>query len=113
MTNSIDTTPRFYSIDDVRVHYLRNNRGGHWFSENSTRYFKTRYSDAIYITPGDTSTVYFVTSERNGYAYNAPRAYSVRVYDVATASVTTFGTFGAHNTLAQAKSAARVATGAK
>ena len=108
-----DPTPRFDSIDDVREHYRRNNARGHWFDVDTLRYFGSRFSDAVYTTPCDGSTVYFVSSERSGFSRNAPRAYSVRAYDVATASVSTVGTFCGYDTLAQAKGAARFVAGAK
>ena len=110
---STDKMPRFDDIDDVREHYRRNKISGRWFSENNTRHAGSRYYCEVYTTPLDGSIVYFVTSERSGFERNSPRAYSVRAYDVATASVTTVGTFCAHKTLAQAKSAARFVAGVK
>ena len=71
---------------------------GYFFSKDAMRFFKSRILETVYQGPGG---VYFVTSEKSP---NGPRAYSIRVYNTETRSVSTMGEFncwtrrGAQNT---------------
>lgn len=102
---------RFENVNDIREHYRRNNPSEHWVEDSNVRFYGSRLSDAVYTTPCDGSTVYFVSSEHNASADNSTLAYSVRAYDVATASVSAVGTFQGYTTVEQATHAAGFISG--
>lgn len=101
----------FHTVDDVRKDYEARNPAGHWFSADATRFFGTVYFPKVYMTPCDGSRVYFVTSERLGFDHDSELAYSVRVYDVPTAEISTIGEFCGDSTLERAQMRASFISG--
>lgn len=61
---------------------------GHWFDRDTLRFFRSKILRTVYQGPGG---VYFVSSEQFDDA--SPRRYTVRQFDPADGSVTTFGEF--------------------
>lgn len=71
-------------------------RGGHWFSPGTLRFFSSRVHPKVYAPS------LFVTSERSPWG---PRRYSIR-YATLTADIETVGEFGAFATSRAAHRAA-------
>lgn len=94
-------------IPAVSMAHRNRERGKFWFSAGAMEFFASKVESDGYLNALQTKA-YFVTSEqfidRN---YQAPRLYSVRVFDMATAEVDTVGTFQQYPTKAQADEAAR------
>lgn len=91
---------RFETIEDMaQANY---NKGGHWFSPENKRFFRSRILPAVYQGKDH---VFFVSSEKGPYG---PRMFTARVFDCATANVSTLGEFNA-STRAEAIEAARTA----
>lgn len=72
--------------------------GRHFFSPNTTRFFRSRYPRTAYTA--DHRKAYFVTSE--AFDDRSPRLYTLRVYDLETQEVDTIGEFQAYASLAAA-----------
>lgn len=69
----------------------------HFFDEDATRFFKSRYPQTGVVKD---NKAYFVTSEQ--FDYNSPRLYTVRVCDMATGIIDSVGEFQQYRTSAQA-----------
>lgn len=83
-----------------------NRRAGfYFFSPDTMRFFNSRVDNVIFKA-ADGLKIYFCTSEK---APHDKRRYSVRVFDVATSDIDTFGEFQGYRTLAQAFKAAEAA----
>lgn len=67
-----NTAPRLSRVDYFIEDYKRTS-SGHFFDENTMRFFKSRVP---WFFAGDGKTAYFITSER--FDYNSPRLYTVR-----------------------------------
>lgn len=90
---------QFTGIEDV----IRWHRG-HWFSPSTLRFFRSKVYDRVWLHPTE-QKVFFVSSEQRGNL--TPRRYTVRVYDVATDSISTATEFGQYATKRAADAAAQ------
>ena len=107
-----DRSPRavqIMTLDVDEVIKSRNEAAGlHFFDAAALRFFRSRISAEAYEA-STSPFAFFVTSEQfkpsRGEAY--PRKYTVRVCDVRTGSVNTFGDFNSIATAAQARAVAK------
>jgi len=91
-----------YSIDDVKNHYYKKTKG-HWFDEDSMRFFKSRLNEKLYYLPQQ-NKVLFISSEKGP---DMTRRYSIREYSLDTGAIETVGLgFQGYKTLAAAQLAA-------
>lgn len=92
---------KFETLADIKE--ANRNAGLHWFSPDTVRFFKSRFSEDIYPLPDGGAM--FVSSERGP---DDVRAYSVRLAR-ADGSIETVGGFQAHATSRAAHAAAKFA----
>lgn len=87
-----------FTVEEIK----RRNReaGGHYFDADTMRFFGSR------VLPTVVGGRFFVTSERTGFDWDSPRAYSVREM-MPDGTIGTVGEFNEHPTSAAAKSAMR------
>ena len=88
------------SVNDIVLRHK-----GNWFAKDTMRFFSSRLSQEIYHSTQKKDTVYFITSERQ--SWGTPRKYTIRVYNVKTDKIATFGEFQKYVTLASAKTAVK------
>lgn len=87
-----------WSVQDLKRHY-ENKAGGHWFSESTMRFFKSRLLDDLVH---DDELFYFLSSEQKPHG-SEPRAYSVRSYNPKSGRIDTVGEFQEFPTLHMAR----------
>ena len=92
ITRKINPGP-YRSVDEI----IEANRdaGFYFFAPETLRSFGSRIGQVVY------GGRYFTTSERSGFDFNAPRAYSVRIA-MPDGSIETVGYFGQFTSAAQA-----------
>jgi len=84
----------------IRAH---ENAGGHFFDDNTKRFFRSRIGDHTYCGPGG---IFFTTSEQ--FSPTTQRRYSVRGFDPANPrSITSVSEFQAFASSEQARRAAK------
>jgi len=67
------------SMDDIKEKYQELNPEGHWFDEDTMRFFDCKLPENGYIDGDD---IYFITGERDTYMGRQPRhLYTVRRMD--------------------------------
>lgn len=64
--------PKFYKIEDLRREYERTSQG-HWFSQDTMRFFGTRLTSNFKIK--NEKTYFFITTEKN---FSGERRASIR-----------------------------------
>jgi len=89
-----------YSLDDLKKHYYKNTKG-HFFDDNTMRFFKSRISEDLMYSG---ALIYFVTSEQGP---DDIRKYTVRSYNPKTSDIDTVGDFQQYSTMYQAKQTAK------
>ena len=84
--------------------------GHHFFDVGTKRFFRSRIGRNVYEGSGG---VYFVTSEQfeGSNGSRAPRRYTVRRFDPATAHIDTVGEFNVLSAAQAQRMAAKLATG--
>lgn len=98
--------PHINSMGDVM---RRNANAGYFYFSPDTLAFFNSWVDGAIFKAADGTKIYFCTSEKQrGYK----RLFSVRVFDVETADIETFGEFQGYRTLIQARKAAAAAAAA-
>jgi len=60
---------KYDSVNNVKFYHK-----GHWFDEDSMRFFNSRLDESAYLQNG---IYYFISSERNDWI-NKPRLYTIR-----------------------------------
>lgn len=100
------TKHRTYTLDQIKD--ANRSAGQHWFDPDTLRFFGSRVLVTTY-GPDSIGRVYFVSSERSGFDHDAPRAFTVRSFDPATAGIDTVGEFLGHATRSRAITAAKQA----
>lgn len=89
---------RFETVEDMAS--ANHAKGGNWFSPGTKRFFRSRILPAVYQ---GANHVFFVSSEKGP---SGPRMFTARVFDCATADVSTLGEFNS-STRSEAVSIAR------
>jgi hypothetical protein len=79
------STP-FYNIEQIK--YANKERGQHFFSRSTLRFFRSRIGSKVHRGPGG---IYFITSEQ--FDERSARLYTVRRFDPMSAAVDTVGDF--------------------
>jgi hypothetical protein len=87
-----------FSIDAIQR--ASRESGSHFFDADTMRFFGSRVLEPV------VAGRFFVTSERSGFDYDAPRAYTLREF-MPDASIATVGEFNGYATSGAAKGAAR------
>ncbi len=97
-------TPR--DIHEVQANHEA--AGGHWFSPETKKAFRSKVDPKLHNGPGGQ---YFVSSEKNDWDKRTSngRSYTVRKVENNGAFITTHGQFGEHPTLGRARTAAKKA----
>ena len=83
--------PKGGNLDTISLETVKaaNHRAGrYWFTPDTTRFFRSRYSEYAYKV-GDRA--YFITSEQ--FDDHSPRLFTLRVCDLTTGEVDTVGEF--------------------
>lgn len=93
------------TFDDLRREHAAKNPEGHFFDHDTEKANQAQYH-AIYTTPCDGSTVFFVDSVE----HTGERFYKLRAMDRTTGQITTIGNFD--RTLQAARSRAEFVSGA-
>ena len=91
---------RIIDIDELKMIYKNTSQGGHWFDQDTIRFFNSRISNKAYHLK-DQKLVYFISSEQ--YNAQSPRLYSIRLYNSKTGQMDTIGEFQQYKTSKQAK----------
>lgn len=76
------------AINEIIKEYYDLKPGGHWFSNDTMRFFSSRLPDYAYLK-GDYA--YFITSEKDFSGNN--RFYSIRKFDRRDGKIDTIGDF--------------------
>lgn len=98
-------THGIYSLEDLKKDYYTKTRG-HWFDEDTLRFFKSRISESLIYAD---KLILFVSSEQGP---NGIRRYSIRQYNTKTGNIDTIGLgFQGYKTAAAAKRAAQIIAG--
>lgn len=103
------TQKNIYNIQDIIT--ANRVKGGHFFSPDTMRFFRSRVLSDVYQGPGG---VYFVTSEKRagfGSIPDGSRQYTVRVFNPKTADVNTAGDFNKLSRYMAIKNAKALAAG--
>lgn len=75
----------------VEIKMLNKAAGKRYFNPSTMRFFDSKVERTVYEGPGG---VYFLTSEQyHGSGGDAPRRWTVRVFDPPTGEIDTFGPF--------------------
>lgn len=90
-------------VDIEELKRLNKKAGQFWFDADTTRFFKSRYSQTAEKVG---NKAYFITSEQ--FDLTSPRLYSIRVFDYATSGVNTIGEFQDYKTHSQAGGALKL-----
>lgn len=80
-----------YSAQLVEMRDIERAHRGHWFSQDTMRFFRSRVGSYGYLSQSDGAKVFFVSSEQFDYA--SPRLYTVRVQDRATGEISSASEF--------------------
>ena len=88
------------SLSEVRQ--LNEQKGFHFFSPDTTRFFRSRYPETA-IKKGDTA--YFITSEQfvSSEGESSPRKFTIRKANLKTGDVNTAGEFQGYSSRSKAK----------
>lgn len=87
-----------FSIDAIKE--ANRASGSHYFDADTMRFFGSRVLDGVIAGR------LFITSERSGFDYDSPRAYSVREF-MPDGSIETVGEFGDYTRPGTARTAAK------
>jgi hypothetical protein len=90
----------FFGVDDLERANER--AGGHWFSRENKRFFRSRISEGLHKGQ---RLIWFVSSEKAGFS-DPSRVFKVRVFDTVDASVDTANEGETYSSAVQAHRAA-------